>query len=238
MRIHVKPGSKLWLMHPDMTISEKAFGIVVDEDKLEKFRAEATTSVPHLPADEQEIWAIYNAHRHQPSKSAASPVAPVPLSYNLMVALQAIIIIILLVILLFGVKVHAQDSKDSKVDNGSNGGEATVEATPVPIIPPMTVLPLQDADKVKLQSLILQQDKLIISRRDHQLAINDIDKQLDQLTAQVNEAAQSIAATGKIDTIQMVLDLDKLAWVTKPPQLSQLSQLSQPPQKPQTGDSK
>jgi len=104
---------------------------------------------------------------------------------------------------LLAVQVYAQAAKQEKVP------AAQKETSP------LTVIPLDDAAKVRVLSLLRQQDKLIIERRDRQLRITELDKQIAEIDKQINQMANDLAEQGKINVNQLVLDLDKLAWVSK-----------------------
>src|ERR1700739_234752 len=104
---------------------------------------------------------------------------------------------------LLAVQVYVQAAKQEKVP------AAQKETSP------LTVIPLDDAAKVRVLSLLRQQDKLIIERRDRQLRITELDKQIAEIDKQINQMANDLAEQGKINVNQLVLDLDKLAWVSK-----------------------
>jgi hypothetical protein len=84
-----------------------------------------------------------------------------------------------------------------------------------PVKSPPQVVPLADADKVVFLSLLHKQDGLVIEQRDHQIAMADIDKKLEAVRAEISKKAQALADAGKIDVNSLVLDLDRLAWVSK-----------------------
>lgn len=125
--------------------------------------------------------------------------------------------IILALMGLLALKGHAQApagvTHKGHESSGLNTGVSTDKTVHTPM--PTTVIPLADASKVELLKLIRDQDKLLMRRKDRQIEINDLDKQIDKLASEINQSAQKVAETDKIDTSTLVLDLDKLAWVSK-----------------------
>jgi hypothetical protein len=79
----------------------------------------------------------------------------------------------------------------------------------------LTVIPLTDSEKLRMRNLQVEQDGYIIQLQKLQLQENQTQKLIDDLNKKINQAAADIAAADKIDTNALILDLPKLAWVTK-----------------------
>lgn len=114
-----------------------------------------------------------------------------------------------LALLFLPLKAHAQDQQKAAAPARSAPPRGASKDAPV------TVLPLDAADKVRVLRILRQQDQVLLGRRDHQLAIDALDKQMDLLQAQISQLAQDLAASNGIDTSELILDLDQLAWITK-----------------------
>jgi len=197
---------KAMAAHPDLTAAERLFGFSINEADYERFLKEAEVAVPHLDARMKHLWAVYNAQRHCQSVSMQSKRKRGPTiaeSHHAILILQILILAVL--VLFFAMRGHAQEPAGAL--KRSKGQEAAAL--------PTTIIPLEDAAKVKVLKLLHDQDQAIIKRRDRQLEIEELDRHIADLQNQINEAAQELAKQSRIDVEHMVLDLDKLASMTK-----------------------
>lgn len=99
--------------------------------------------------------------------------------------------------------------------NAQGPAGASKKGKPQAALSPLTVIPLDDASKVKILLLSRDQDAALKKRARDQIEIDALDKQIQGLQDEINQTAQQFAARDKIDVNELVLDLDKLAWVSK-----------------------
>lgn len=174
---------------------------LLDEKEFERMKAELRARQPELASDEIDDHACYcivaNAARRP--KDANVVIHRHEMNLKDKLILLAVAIFLIVVLLISATRAHGAQRA-----TGAGSGDKA-----------LTVIPLSDADKVKVLALLRKQDQLIMERKDHQLKIVELDKRASDIQSSLSDLAQSLAVSGKIDTLSLVLDIDKLAWVTK-----------------------
>jgi hypothetical protein len=197
MRVTKKTHPEIWDLNKALNPVTHLIGLFIDDEKYMKHREEAERIYPHLSEREREIAAIYLATTHPGfQEEQLSPKQPQPVDRLHTKLLLVAIALIVIVLIFLAVYTHAQEPPQSQTTS-------------------LTAIPLNDSAKVKILSLLREQDKLLIARRDRQIEMNSLDKQIAKISDDITQEARELAASSKIDTDSLVLDLDKLAWVSK-----------------------
>lgn len=206
MRVTHKTHPELWDVS-DLPALSRITGVVVDEEKFNKNIEEAKTIFAHLSQREQEILAIHIAISHPgfSKPKQEKPMEEIKVPRNnigwwvwVLLAVSAVLLGIMLT--------KAAKAQDKKEDPAK---EAPA---------PLANVPLEDAEKVQFLKLINLRASYIQKQQADQLEIEKLDKMINDVGTQINQQATEIATAKKIDTVKMILDLDRLEWIPKPQQ--------------------